>query len=618
MVTRSQVGTVKPNPRFHGHTSPISLIPKSPSVALSDPNWQDAMYDEYNALIKNSTWVLVSKPPNVNVVRSMWLFRHKYHADGSLSRYKARLVANGHSQQFSVDCDDTFSPVVKLATIRTEFDMTNLGALNYFLEIFVARDSTGMFLSQKKYALELLDRAHMANCNPTRTSVDTESKLGSDGDPISDPTLYRSLAGGLQHLTFTHPDISYAVQQVYLHMHDPREPHLAALKRVLRYVHGTLAFGLQLYASITGSLVAYTDADWASCLTTRRSTSGYCVFLGDNLLLWSAKRQHTLSRSSAEAEYRGVANVVAETAWLRNLFRELHTPLLSVTLVYYDIIGVICGLWSIGIESVEGKKAQNQQDSNNHFPLARPNHELAVPTEISTRLLDMFRWNIIFGFDYVSVDIVSVDIVSVDIVSGDIVSVDMVSVRGFGSMASVGLDFFAQTLRVPPMESFSLCEDKHHALMPLEWPYITRQSCLNECISAGDNEEEEEEVQEVQRPMGRDRAKKKGAASMASSTSGNEDLLDRLMVNEFVDLTQTHKEKKSKNVEAFIEIKKREVELRAQDIRMREAAERRQEMTEHHQELQFYLQPHDHLSGLELEITLDLKRSIKEGWNLQN
>ena len=100
-------------------------------------------------------------------------------------------------------------------------------------------------------------------------------------------------------------------------------------------------FGLQLYASITGSLVAYIDADLAGCPTTRRSTSGYCVFLGDNLLSWSAKRQHTPSRSSAEAEYRGVANVVAETAWLRNLLRELHTPLLSATLVYCDNVSAI-------------------------------------------------------------------------------------------------------------------------------------------------------------------------------------------------------------------------------------------------------------------------------------
>ncbi|GJZ57519.1 ribonuclease H-like domain-containing protein [Tanacetum coccineum] len=115
-------------------------------------------------------------------------------------------------------------------------------------------------------------------------------------------------------------------------MHDPREPHFAALKRILRYVQGTLDLGLHLYASATTSLVGYTDADWAGCPSTRRSTSGSCVFLGDNLLSWSAKRQDTISHFSAEAEYRGVANVVAETAWIRNLLRELHSPLLTAIL----------------------------------------------------------------------------------------------------------------------------------------------------------------------------------------------------------------------------------------------------------------------------------------------
>ncbi|GJS49663.1 ribonuclease H-like domain-containing protein [Tanacetum coccineum] len=210
MVTRAQVGTVKPNPRFHGHTShtySISPIPKSPSVALSDPNWRDAMY-------------------------------------------KARLVANGRNQQFGVDCDDTFSPVVKPATFCTVLSLAlsqnwhihQLDVKNAFLN---GNLSETMYIYQppgyanRKYALELLDRAHMASCNLTRTSIVTESKLDSNGDPISNPTLYRSLAGGLHSLV----------------------------------------------------------------------TSGYCVFLGDNLHSWSAKRQYTLSRSSDEAEYRGVANV---------------------------------------------------------------------------------------------------------------------------------------------------------------------------------------------------------------------------------------------------------------------------------------------------------------------
>ncbi|GJS26660.1 ribonuclease H-like domain-containing protein [Tanacetum coccineum] len=147
--------------------------------------------------------------------------------------------------------------------------------------------------------------------------------------------------GSLQYLTFTRPNISYAVQRVCLFMHDPRKPHFSALKRIMRYVRGTLDYGLQLFSFSTLDLVAYSDADWAGFLTTRRLTSGYCVFLGNNLPSYSSKRQPTLSHSSAEVEYRGVANVVAETCWLRNLLRELHTPLTFAILVYCDNVSAV-------------------------------------------------------------------------------------------------------------------------------------------------------------------------------------------------------------------------------------------------------------------------------------
>ncbi|GKD10271.1 ribonuclease H-like domain-containing protein, partial [Tanacetum coccineum] len=179
-------------------------------------------------------------------------------------------------------------------------------ALNYFLGISADRTSISLFLSQKKYALQLLERDHMVNCNPSQTQVDTKSKLGPEGVPVQDPTL-----------------------------------HFAALKRILRYVRGTVDFGLQLYVSATTSLVGYTNADWACCPSIRRSTLGYCVFQGDNILSWAAKRQHTLSRSSADAEYRGVANVVVKTAWLRNLLRELHSPISTATLVYCDNVSAV-------------------------------------------------------------------------------------------------------------------------------------------------------------------------------------------------------------------------------------------------------------------------------------
>jgi hypothetical protein len=166
--------------------------------------------------------------------------------------------------------------------------------------------------------LEILDPAGMAECKSCSTPVDTNPKVSvTDGVPVVDASDFHSLAGALQYLTFTRPDIAYAVQQVCLHMHDPREPHLAALKRILRYIRGTLQFGLLLRPSSCSDLAVYTDADWAGCPDTRKSTSGYVVFLGDNLISWSSKRQTTVSRSSAEVEYRAVANGVTEATWLR-------------------------------------------------------------------------------------------------------------------------------------------------------------------------------------------------------------------------------------------------------------------------------------------------------------
>ncbi|GJW14063.1 ribonuclease H-like domain-containing protein [Tanacetum coccineum] len=159
---------------------------------------------------------------------------------------------------------------------------------------------------------------------------------------VNDPTLYRTCLELIQYrYQYSPKNISYVVQQVCLYMHDPRDPHFTALKRILCYVRGTLDYGLQLHVSFTTKLSAYTDVDWAGCPITRWSTSGYCVFLGDNLLSWSAKCQVTLSRSSAEAGYRGVANVVVETAWIRNLLCELHTPLFTAILVYCDNVSVV-------------------------------------------------------------------------------------------------------------------------------------------------------------------------------------------------------------------------------------------------------------------------------------
>nr|GEU48619.1 ribonuclease H-like domain-containing protein [Tanacetum cinerariifolium] len=288
MVTRFRVGTNRPNERLNLHVSSVSPLPKSNREAFNDVNWHPGIRDEYNALVKNSTWTLVPRPPDVNVVRCMWLFRHTYLVDDTLSHYRARLVANGSTQLEGVDVDETFSLVVKPGTIRSlatsrhwlvhqldEFAMAVLGSLNYFLGISVTRDSLGMFLSQKKYAVEILERASMVNYNPSRTPVDIESKLGTTGDVVSDLTLYRSLAGSLQYLTFTRPDISYVVQQIMVCSYSPL---LLPTWWLIQMQIGLVAVLLDDRLQVTVS------------------------FLANNLLSWSAKRQPTLSLSSAEAE----------------------------------------------------------------------------------------------------------------------------------------------------------------------------------------------------------------------------------------------------------------------------------------------------------------------------
>jgi hypothetical protein len=216
-----------------------------------------------------------------------------------------------------------------------------MSPLHHFLGITIEHRVDGLFLSQRQYLLDILDQAGMCDCKPCSTPVDTHSKLSVDGTSVSDPTHYRNIAGALQYLTFTRPDIAYVVQQICLYMHNPRDPHLAAMKRILRYLQGSQDLGLHLYRSAPMDLTVYSDADWVGCPDTHRSTSGYAVFLWDNLISWSSKRQATLSRSSAEAEYRAVANGTAEACWLHQLLGELRCPLRRATIVYCDNISAI-------------------------------------------------------------------------------------------------------------------------------------------------------------------------------------------------------------------------------------------------------------------------------------
>jgi hypothetical protein len=212
-----------------------------------------------------------------------------------------------------------------ISALQRKFAMKDLGPLHHFLGITVERRSDGLFLHQRTYMFDILKWVVMADCKPCTTPADLQAKLADDlGPPIVDVSQFQSIVGALQYLTFTRPDIAYVVQQICLHMHDPREPHLTVMKRILRYLRGMPDFGLLLRCLSSSDLVIYTDVDWDGYPDTRRSMVGYVVFLVDNLVFWSVKRQTVVSRSSAEAEYRVIANGVAEATWLRQLLHELQ------------------------------------------------------------------------------------------------------------------------------------------------------------------------------------------------------------------------------------------------------------------------------------------------------
>jgi histone deacetylase 1/2 len=440
--------------------------PRSLDEAFRDKNWCMAMESEHQALLKNQTWHLVPRPKGKNVTGCKWVYKVKRKADGSIDRYKAHLVAKGFKQRYGLDYEDTFSPVVKAATIRLimsiavsrgwslrqldvqnaflhgileeevymdqppgyadkvhpgyvckldkalyglkqaprawyarlckrlqllgfipskadtslfhyswgnhslfvlvyvddiivanssqdatdallrdlqkDFALKDLGDLHYFLGIEVKKSSEGLVLMQERYATDVLSRSGMDKAKPVETLLSTAEKLSlSDGEKLGseDSTRFWSIVGALQYLTLMRPDISYAVNKVCQFLHAPTSVNWSAVKRILRYVRGTVKFGLKIRKSKSMLVSAFLDADWAGDVDDRRSTGGFAVYLGENLVSWTARKQATVSRSSTEAEYKALANATTELMWVQKLLTELRIPHPPAARLWCDNLG---------------------------------------------------------------------------------------------------------------------------------------------------------------------------------------------------------------------------------------------------------------------------------------
>ncbi|KAG7556889.1 Reverse transcriptase RNA-dependent DNA polymerase [Arabidopsis suecica] len=212
--------------------------------------------------------------------------------------------------------------------LKSTFDIKDLGELKYFLGIEVCRSPEGLFLSQRKYTLDLLNETGYEDAKPAKTPLEEGYKVDRKGEKedekFNDAPLYRKLVGKLIYLTNTRPDICFAVNQVSQHMQAPTVYHWSMVERILRYLKGSSGQGIWMGKNSNTELVGYCDADYAGDRMDRRSTTGYCTFLGGNLVTWKTKKQKVVSCSSAESEYRAMKQLTNELTWLKALLKDLR------------------------------------------------------------------------------------------------------------------------------------------------------------------------------------------------------------------------------------------------------------------------------------------------------
>lgn len=226
--------------------------------------------------------------------------------------------------------------------LDTAFKIKDLGDLRYFLGFEVARSKQGLVLSQRKYALELIEEAGLLACQPVSTPMVPGTKFQLQTDTVfPDISAYRRLIGRLLYLTNTRPDLCFAVSTLSQFLAKPMKEHHDAALRVLRYLKMQPGQGLFFPVSCTHKITAFSDSDWASCLDTRRSVTGYNIFYGSSLVSWKSKKQSTVSRSSSEAEYRAIATTSCEVQWLLYLLADLHQTNVTPVSLYCDNLSAI-------------------------------------------------------------------------------------------------------------------------------------------------------------------------------------------------------------------------------------------------------------------------------------
>lgn len=264
----------------------------------------------------------------------------------SLNDYSLFIYENGSTRlHILIYVDDLLITGTSLAVINefkdylsSCFRMKNLGILKYFLGIEVARNSSGMYLTQRKYTLDIISEMGLLGSRPVSHPIEQNHTLAAVDEPLlPNPTQYRRVVGRLIYLRLTHPELSYAIHMLAQFMHSPQQAHWDAAIRVVRYLKGSPGQGILLGADQDLKVTIWCDSDWAGCPLSRRSLTGFFIQLGGSPISWGTQKQGVVSRSSTEAEYRAMADTVAEFLWLRELLISLGVDCTTPAKLYCDL-----------------------------------------------------------------------------------------------------------------------------------------------------------------------------------------------------------------------------------------------------------------------------------------
>jgi hypothetical protein len=223
--------------------------------------------------------------------------------------------------------------------LTSEFEMKDLGLMHYFLGLEVWKRQGEIFLAQGKYTVDVLKRFGMMDCKSMSTPMVTNLRKLHDSDTGSDlvdPTMYRQLIGSLMYMIHTRPDICYAVIAMSQFMTEPRQRHWVAEKHILRYLRGTITYGLRYTSSGGLFLHGYADVDWEGSPVDQKSTSRYCFSLGSSMISWSSRKKGSIAQSTTEAEYIAASDASKEAVWLRKLVSGLFGDKIEMTVVHCD------------------------------------------------------------------------------------------------------------------------------------------------------------------------------------------------------------------------------------------------------------------------------------------